>query len=240
MSNQKYKYVIGTGWWCDNTGVHSHTKHQKYVDTSTRKKDFFDLWYKSIMKYTNPKSIIVVDSNSPVKPNLKGKEKLQMISLDKNYGAALDGTSNKRLSGWDKGVLMAASYALMCDIDYFVYVEQDCLLYGKGIIENAIAKMGRSKVMLGSGDGTPQPIQQSFFIVKKEYLPKFIMADLMLKDKSFLKVSPEKRYHKHFKEVASRLPFGYGRKRPIDFNKKHFYAQHLRTDELEKFKKILK
>ena len=62
-------YIIGTGWWCDDTGVHSHTKHQKYVDTSTRKKDFFDLWYKSIRKFTNPQSIIVVDSNSPVKPN---------------------------------------------------------------------------------------------------------------------------------------------------------------------------
>lgn len=233
------KYIIGTGWWCDGTGLHSHSKHQKYVDKKTRQSDFFDLWYKSVKKYTKPDKIIMVDSNSPIKPNLSGKDDVEFISLNKNYGAAIDGTSKGILSGWDRSVLMGASYAMLCDVDYFVYIEQDCLIHGKGIIEYAISKMNRAKVMLGDGIGTPQPIQQSFIIVKGDYLQTFISKDFTLNDKSFLRKSPEKRYGEYFKQVAKMLPFGYGRTRPINFNDEYFYAQHLRSNELRKFKNKL-
>ena len=57
------KYIIGTGWWCDGSGTHTHSKHQPYVDKKTRQVEFFDLWYKSVMKFTNPHNIVVIDSN---------------------------------------------------------------------------------------------------------------------------------------------------------------------------------
>lgn len=234
------KYIIGTGWWCDNTGIHTHSHLQQQVDVSTRQVGFFELWYKAIMKFTNPQSIIIVDSNSPVKPNIIGKSNVQLISLDKNYGAAMDGTSNQKLSGWDKGVLLGAAYALMCDAEYFVYVEQDCLLYGKGIIEEAISHMGASEILFGDGFGTPQPLQQSFFIVKAKYLHKFISPDYDLIDKSYLAASPEQRYHRYFQDVYSYMPFGHGRVRPIDYSLCHFYAQHLTKEELSIFKRIIK
>lgn len=232
-------YIIGTGWWCDGSGVHAHTKHQQYVDKNTRQKEFFNLWYKAVKKYANPKKIIMVDSGSPIKPDLKGKSDVAMYSLDKNYGAALVGTQNKKLSGWDRGVLASASLAFFEGCDYYVYVEQDCLIYGKGIIEKAIKSMGNKPMLLGNGRGTPQPIQQSFFVVKRSFIPRFLAAEMTANSQK-LSISPEKRYANSYKGFYGWLPFGNGRVRPLDFTKKHFYAQHLREDEVQRFKKILK
>lgn len=231
------KYIIGTGWWCDGTGEHTHSKHQKNVDKTTRQRDFFNLWYAAIEKYTTPKKIIVIDSNSPIKPNIINKN-VTLYSLDKNYGAALDGTRNQILSGWDRSILLSASMAYFEDIDYFVYIEQDCLIYGKGIIEEAIKKIGNKMIMLGEGSGTPQPIQQSFVIIKKEYIPFFLMKE-MNNSKENLKLSPEQRYNIHYKNDVEFLPFGFGRKRPIKFKDKYFYSQHLNQDELKQFRKII-
>lgn len=232
------KYIIGTGWWCDGTGIHTHSNHQKTVDKETRQKDFFNLWYTSIKKFTNPKKIIVIDSNSPVKPDLRDKDVI-LHSLDKNYGASLDGTRNKQLSGWDRSILLSASMAFFEDIDYFVYIEQDCLIYGNGIIEYAIDKMGKLPIMLGSGKNTPQPIQQSFIIIKKDFIPTFLNIETTL-NTTQLTIDSEKRYADEFKKYYTFLPFGYGRQRPINYKEKYFYAQHLNTEELKEFKKILK
>jgi hypothetical protein len=229
------KYIIGTGWWCDGSGTHRHSKHQPYVDKQTRQVEFFDLWYKSVMRFTNPNKIVVIDSNSPIKPNTKDKENVQMFSLSQNYGAALDGTSKCILSGWDRSILLSASISFMDDADYFVYVEQDCVLWGENIIEDIIDSMGDKKIALGNGMGTPQPIQQSLVIIKKDYIPTFLKLE-MDNNKENLKISPENRYFNHFKNDIKFLDIDYGRKRPIDFNKKQFYIQHLNTIELEIYK----
>lgn len=232
------KYVIGTGWWCDGTGEHTHTNHQKYVDKETRKKDFFNLWYKAVKKFTKPQKIIMIDSNSPIKPNISNKKDVSIYELSKNFGASLDGTKNKRLSGWDRSILGSASLSFLEDCEYFVYIEQDCLIYGKNIIEKAIKSMGKKPMLLGSGNGTPQPIQQSFVIIKKDFIHKFLQMEFNL-NKNMLSIDSEKRYSLRFKGYYDFLPFGYGRKRPIDFNQSHFYVQHLRTNELSKLKKMI-
>lgn len=232
------KYIIGTGWWCDGSGTHTHSKHQPYVDKKTRQVEFFDLWYKSVMKFTNPHNIVVIDSNSPIKPNIKDKENVKLFSLSQNYGAAVDGTSKGILSGWDRSVLLSASISFLEDVDYFVYVEQDCVLWGTNIIEDIIRSMGDKKIALGSGIGTPQPIQQSLIVVKREYIPTFLKLEFD-NDKENLKISPENRYYKHFTNDIKFLEIDYGRKRPIDFNKKQFYIQHLNTSELDQYKNKL-
>lgn len=233
------KYIIGTGWWCDGTGIHSHTKHQQYVDVNTRKKSFFELWHNAIKKFSSPEKILIIDSASPIKPDLSNKENIYFYSLGKNYGAAIDGTKNRCLSGWDRSILMSASIAFFEDCDYYVYVEQDCLIKGEGIIEHAINKMGNKPLMVGNGRGTPQKIQQSFIIIKKEYIPFFFSKETTL-SKDQLAIDPEQRYYQNFNANISYLPFGYGRQRPINFNEKFFYAQHLRTEELREFEKILR
>ena len=233
------KYVIGTGWWCDGTGIHTHSKHQQYVDKATRQKDFFELWYKAVSKFTNPEEIILIDSNSPVKPNLEGKNNIKMLSTNKNYGAAVDGTSKGKLCGWSRGVLLGASYAFFNDYDYYVYIEQDCLIYGKGIIEHAIKNMGKLPVSMGGvGVKSPQPLQQSFMIFRKDFIPTLLSKEMNAKQE-WLRNSPERRYNKMTLGKRKELPFGFGRTRPINFNKKFFYAQHLRSSELAQFKLMI-
>lgn len=232
------KYLIGTGWWCDGTGTHTHTKHQPYVDKETRQQSFFDLWYKSVMCFTNPSKIIIIDSNSPIKPNLSEKQNVILYSLDNNYGAALDGTTKRILSGWDRSILLSASIAFYEDCDYFVYVEQDCLLWGENIIENIINSMGDKKMALGSGNGTPQQLQQSLIVIKKDYIP-FLTNLEMISTEEELSFSPESRYYNKFKDDIKFFDIDFGRKRPIDFNRDYFYAQHLNKEELENFKEKL-
>jgi hypothetical protein len=232
------KYLIGTGWWCDETGIHTHTKHQPYVDKETRQQSFFDLWYKSVMSFTKPSKIVVIDSNSPVKPNLSEKKNVILYSLDNNYGAALDGTTERILSGWDRSILLSATVAFFEDCDYFVYVEQDCLLWGENIIENIIDSMGDKKIALGNGGGTPQPLQQSLVIIRKDYIPFFTNLE-MTSSQEELSFSPESRYFNKFKDDIKFFDIDFGRKRPIDFNKNHFYAQHLNKEELKTFKEKL-
>jgi hypothetical protein len=229
------KYIIGTGWWCDGTGVHTHTKHQQYVDKQTRQADFFNLWYKSVSSFTNPHKIIIIDSNSPIKPDLRNKNNVSLFSLSENYGAALDGTRKGVLSGWDRSVLLSASIAFMDDCEYFVYVEQDCVLWGKNIIEDIIKNMGDKKMALGNGNGTPQLLQQSLIVIKRDYIPKFLNIELNNTTEE-LKKSPESRYFNKFKDDVIFLDIGYGRKRPINFNDKQFYVQHLNENELKIYK----
>jgi hypothetical protein len=233
------KYIIGTGWWCDGTGIHTHSRHQPYVDKETRQVDFFNLWYKSVMKFTNPHKIIVIDSNSPIKPNLQDKENVKLYSLSQNYGAAVDGTSKGVLSGWDRSILLSASISFLDDADYFVYVEQDCVLWGENIIEDIIDSMGDKKIALGNGIGTPQPVQQSLVVIKKDYIPTFLKLE-MDNNKENLKTSPEKRYFNQFANDIKYLEIDYGRKRPIDFNKSQFYIQHLDKNELTQYKGKIK
>lgn len=82
----KNKYVIGTGWWCnkDNSGLHAGSK--EYTSPETRKAEFFDFWYKSIKQNTNPEKIIIIDSNSPTKPDYKkyNDDRIEWINLNKN------------------------------------------------------------------------------------------------------------------------------------------------------------
>ena len=69
------------------------------------------------------------------------------IRLPRNPGHATVHTGH--YSGWTASVLYSLEYALAADIDYLVYVEQDVLLYGQGIIEHCIARM-RKPLMFGT------------------------------------------------------------------------------------------
>lgn len=233
-------YIIGTGWWCDGSGTHLHSRYQKGVDKATRQKDFFELWYRAVKKYTTPRKIVVIDSNSPVVPEFDKKRDVQVYSLSKNWGPGRRGTLDGKLSGWDRGILTAASIAYLDNAAYFVYLEQDCLVKGKGIIEHAISKFDKDKMILvGDGEGTPDPIQQSLIIIKHEYIPTFINKEMSATPK-FLRTSAEKRYFSHYQKHLQFLPFEGGRHRPIKWNNRFVYAQHLNKHELNQFKKIIK
>jgi len=249
------KYVIGSGWWA--TDEPSLENRMTPGDDIIRSAEFHKLWYKSICKYTNPEKIFIVDSNSPIKPPLNRDDgRIEFVSLDKNYGHSVKSTA--KFCGVMRSFLFGVSYAWMCDADYFVYVEQDCLVCGEGIIEYAIDKMSHP-YMFGDGSGTPQPTQISIFIIKRSHFTNFLNGLARIEDADHV-VSPEEKFarieldwlpnhiaNKRLRRLRSRwwkltgrfwrdwLPFGYGRARPINWNDPYFYFQHGTKEEIQAY-----
>ena len=268
-------YIIGSGWWCDTpaSNVVSGSSNDTEVredsvtgserkilgDDEIRSESFHQLWYRGVDEFTNPKKIIIVDSNSPVIPSLNpNDQRLEFVSLAENSGHSTG--CKTKFCGWTKSVLVGLQYALLSEVDYFIYIEQDALIYGEGIIEHCIDNM-KKPCMFGSGEGTPQPLQQSFFIIDIKFASQFIerlqKIDFMDRD-----LSPENKFtlatSKYFnynnfcaKRIKSdkkkkrfysgirnfdHLPFGYGRNRPVDFDQKYFYFQHGQKSEVQRWK----
>lgn len=258
------KYVIGSGWWC---APHNEDKRSELIgDDSIRGKDFHQLWYKSICEYTDPQKILIVDSCSPIKPDLnKNDNRLEFISLNLNAGHNTNHVG--KYCGCVRAMEVGLLYTLMCDADYYVYVEQDALLYGKGIIEHCISKM-RKPIMFGSGEGTPCRTQQSLFIVHKSVIWKFLkrLNAIPYTDKE---INPEEKFHiaasilpsslqswvykkSHrntvfkwfdwqlykFTRDWQELPIEYGRVRPMEMTSSFFYFQHGGKNEIDDYLKL--
>ncbi|MBU0581283.1 MAG: hypothetical protein KKA19_08910 [Candidatus Margulisbacteria bacterium] len=237
--NKMDNYIIGTGWWCDGTGKHPGSLCNKSTDY-VRKKDFFKIWYYFVNKYTNPEKIIIIDSNSPIKPDIKEDHRIEFVSLRKNFGHSTKTLPKGILCGAERAILGGAFYSYINDAD-FIYIEQDCLVKGIGWVENCMRNLHKGNIMYGDGEGTPQPQQQSLMIIKKDFIPSFIdkilsvnirSYELTIKGANINNHSPESNFHKALNGFVDILPFGYGRARPINFNDKYFYAQQWTENEL--------
>ena len=183
------RYVISSGWWC--SGDNGDTREKLLGDDLLREKEFFRTWLDSIQRFSNPVKILVVDSDSPVKPELPASDRqLEFVSLDENGGHATNHSG--KYSGYTRAIFAGMGYALACNVDYWVYVEQDALLYGEGIIEKAITEM-KDEFLFGSGEGTPQVLQQSLIVMKTDFIPRFISnyTQIPYSDKE---ISPELKF----------------------------------------------
>jgi len=199
------KYIIGSGWWCaTENGVNNITeKRVLFGDDEIRGKAFHHLWYQSICENTTPDKIVIVDSCSPAKPELcSTDERLEFVSLNENAGHSTD--HKGKYSGWMRSVLHGISYANCCDCDYFVYVEQDALLKGQGIIEFEISQMKKNYAFGASGNFI-QPLQQSFFIIHHTVFEKFLSRSFNIKARDNL-ISPERKFAIASSALLSILP----------------------------------
>lgn len=233
------KVIVGTGWWCT-----PDRSEWRIGDDFTRSIDFFRLWYRQVKQCLRPYRIHVTDSASPLLPDILGLSEIVWTTLDKNYGHANDirvGNIKTKYCGFTRSVLLGACYALCCDADYYVYVEQDCLLRGDNILNDAFAGAASDILVgqptvggLGLYGGIAAPmLQQSLIVVARSGLERFI-AGLMGGDKTDGEVSPEIKMET-FLHPFGTLAIPYGRSRPIDFNLRSFYVQHLTLEELRAF-----
>jgi hypothetical protein len=242
--------MIGTGWWCAD--AEPPAPGRRYMGSDViRSAEFHHLWSAAVDHYTHAESVFIVDSASQQKPPITNPA-YRMMSLPRNPGHAQ--VHSGHYSGWTASVIHSLEYALSSDVDYFVYIEQDALVHGEGIIEHCIEKM-RRPLMFGSGQGTPQPLQQSFFIVRKDAMRpflaglhairlkdntlcpewKFVLASLGLSGRPFEFLLSSERcrsvLYRWFGSLMQSigfdlLPVGFGRSRPIDFDAAYFYFQH--------------
>lgn len=235
------KVIVGSGWWCDGS-----VREWALGATETRTPMFFDYWYHQVLHCLVPSRVIVTDSSSPVKPDRTRYELLQWVELDRNYGHANDlrsGKINTKYCGFTRSVINGAMYALCCDADWYVYVEQDCLLMGEDFLRHAIGAssadvfLGQpAKNAKGLGGRVAAPmLQQSLIVVRRPALERFIES-LLEAPWSDGEISPEETMRRLLNPFELlRVP--YGRSRPIDFNRSHFYAQHLSESELREFRR---
>jgi len=259
----KPKYIISSGWWCNES---ENDGREKFLGSpEIRGHQFHKLWYKTISDFSSPSKILIVDSCSPIKPIIdENDERLELISLNSNAGHSTSMVG--KYCGYTRAILVAMEYAMQCDTDYFVYVEQDVLLYGESIIEKCIDEM-ITDYMFGEAKNSPGKLQQSLFIIKQSAIRTFIkrLHAIHYSDKE---LNPEDKFSiaasrgwvplLTYVAVAKRksnvmrwldyqltkylgnwckLPIGFGRDRPINFNNEFFYFQHGSEIEIERLLK---
>lgn len=258
QDNASRSYVVGTGWWCsDAPDSQVNPGRPKLGSDRQRAVSFFDVWLRNVEQVCRPDTIVVVDSASPVKPDRSLRDRTAWIELPFNARHAIDHVG--QWSGWTRSVLASAQYALVADADFYVYIEQDCLIGGQDILAACTEQMDTG-LMFGSGGGTPQPVQQSFFIVSRARLPGFLknLADIKLTDAeespewkfvfaswrpfviaSNLGLFQRRKLRRFAFNLAQRyffdtLPVGTGRARPIPFDEARYYFQHGTDDEISR------
>jgi hypothetical protein len=231
------KIIVGSGWWC------AESQHEWAIGTPmARDARFFPIWLTLVRRYLAPSKIVIVDSASPIKPDVALAEGVEWVELDRNYGHSNDIRTGKIItkhSGFMRSMILSACFALTCDADYFVYVEQDCVVHGHGLLKAAVDN-AEHPIIIGhptSGgigiNGLAAPmLQQSFVVVARAGLERFI-SSLIVAPESDGDLPPEEKFSRHLAPF-SLLGIPYGRSRPIDFNAQHFYAQHLTDIELDK------
>ncbi len=187
---------------------------------------------------------MVTDSASPIKPDYSSYDNVHWIQLDRNYGQPNDirvGRIRTKYSGFTRSVMNGAMYALCCDADFYVYVEQDCLLHGDDFLAATLGDVVED-ILLGAPtengrgldgvDAAPM-LQQSLMIVRRAGIERFL-GGLLGSPWTDGERSPEEIMRLRLAPYGLlRVP--YGRSRPIDFYRRHFYAQHLDDHELACF-----
>ncbi|MCB1060855.1 MAG: hypothetical protein KDB65_11535 [Calditrichaeota bacterium] len=238
-------YIIHSGWWCDETRRHIGANYNE-SDDRVRTPGFFDVWYECVKTFADPVQIFVADSASPLKPDLSNKQ-VEWVNLAKNFkhGMICEG----KYGGWTRSFSLGAMHAYLNDADYSVFLEQDCLIVGEGIIEDCIAKMGNAKIMYGAT--SPVRIEQSFVVIRRDYILDFLHGFLGMKqsDKDLFTEVKFQRLQKRARALRAvglpaagfePLPFGFGRNRPLDLSEPKFYAQQWSREELESLNKRVK
>ena len=199
-----YNYLISSGWWCDELGIGEKRTNQ-IGDDYIRSRNFHQLWYRCIKRFSNPGAIYIVDSASPTILILNEDE--IFVSLQKNYGHSVNCTV--RLCGVSRAIALGMYYAYINSFEYWVYIEQDALVFGDGIVEHCIDFMRQSRcpILFGDGRGTPQPMQQSFMLMHMDAIMPFLYEIDKIKS-SDREISPEWKFSIAANSLLRLIPEG--------------------------------
>ena len=256
--------LVTTGWYASN----EPRSYRTAGDDAIRGVGFRPIWWQSVDTFLAPEHVLVVDSASPVKPTESEftATPVERIELLMNPGHSQNGRTH--YCGAMAAIMLSMEYALFNDVDMFLYVEQDALLYGKGILERTKRALRRRDLVFGRGE---VDVQQSFFAANKKGLRRFLSAlhSINYSDKQIapenkfmyagcrMLPSPVLKLAEHTSVDKRRraglilfamacrmcrnyefLPFGYGRDRPINFKDDVFYFQHGSMVELDQYLRL--
>lgn len=210
-------FIIGTG----------------YHERSQAERDFANLWYDSLWKYTPPWQRIVVISTGADFPVKSGD--IDLIH-GVNLGHIGDHDRKQPLCGCSCSYIALASIAYNCGAD-LVYREQDVISVGPWL-EKAYEDMCDRDCVFGPAMKTAphMPCALGIFIVRNRFLLEFIQRYLGLPSKIML---TEHRFHTMEEQDPDRfakLSYGVDRERPIPWDAPVWYAQKLTGAELREAK----
>lgn len=236
------KVVVGSGWWGTN-------EIRNRLKDLTRHPSFFPLWYYFANKYIRPDLFVVVDACGPARPDFAAFDRLTVLKLDRNYGTPADlrdGRIDTKYCGWTRTVFLSAAHAIACDADVFVYVEQDCLVFGDDLLAAATGDepgpvwLGRSPGVGNALDGSGNLVelarmaQNSLIVARGPGIQ--ILFNALLDNVVSDGLHPvEGRMTRNLGDRLSYLQIPFGRARPLDLDKPHFYAQDWLATELAAF-----
>ena len=198
------------------------------------KDKFFEIWYKNTRKFTDNK-IYVINIDGIFKK--EDYENVEFINLDYNLGhiGQLIKTKKFYLSGWTLSILIGLLICYNNNVD-FLYKEQDCLFFGdiNDVYKELEDKKCKSLIQILQRGW----IEQSFFIVKHEFILTFVTEWLNIPYADYQMVTEKKHnmiYITHPSDIRP-FDFGYGRNRPFNIKDKTFFIQQPKIEELDMLK----
>ena len=179
--------LVTSGWYAANEPRSYRTTGDDFI----RGVGFRPLWWRSLDRYVAPAHVFIVDSASPVKPDDAAftSTRFQRVELLTNPGHSQNGKTH--YCGAMGAIILGLEFALHNDVEMFLYVEQDALLFGDAIVAKTKNALRRKDLVFGRG--TEVDIQQSFFAANKRGIRHFLSA-LHAIDYSDKQVAPENKF----------------------------------------------
>jgi hypothetical protein len=186
--------LVVSGWYASDDA----RSYLTAGDDLIRGVEFRPLWWRSLDTFVKPEHVFIVDSASPIKPNdsLYTSTRTQCLELLINPGHSQN--TKAHYCGAMAAMLLGLEFALHNDVELFLYVEQDALIFGESILEKTKNALRRKDLVFGAGN--LNGVQQSFFAANKRGIRRFLSA-LHAINYSDKQIAPE---HK-FMYAASRL-----------------------------------
>lgn len=230
-------YVIGSGWYCKSKDQYASRFYKDLHNVY----DMSEKWYDNVRSLTHPKKIVVVDSCSPVKPKFFGAKDIEYITMYENLhvpcktSRGLGSRGLVAINGAFRQTMIGAFYALLCDAEFFVWIEQDVLLRGDGIVEEAISNMGNSDFSSGittyMPDGLPR-VESAFMIFRCSSLVRMchhFIEDIVPESEDAIEC---KFAYLTSKFLWRKFPFDGGKDRPLDLSADYVFVHKPNDDEI--------
>lgn len=227
--------IVGTGWcaYRDGRNTARRTSKRMYEADYLAK-----IWLPYIEWFIKPKGYFIYSSNCEIRSAWdtyydEGQD-CYIMNREVNRVTNLDRVEEQSHSHDAYcAMIMGAQFALLNGCD-FVYIEQDCLVYR---LDKALEWADGKKLVYGFGKWSHSEgwSEDSLQYIANVFLPEYIYRLNTVRFQEIPNFIGEPHYHKLFKDVADFWPFGFGRKRPIDFEQEIFYAQQLSDEELDGF-----
>lgn len=224
------KFILGSGFF----GGH-------------KEREFAEIWGECLRKHLSqkPESIIVLsvgdsDISRPAWRRFLPEWGMfpQWIRLNGNLGhigQVMSGEKPYLMCGWSGALLWLAMTAYNNESD-LCFVEQDTLAFGDWFGQ-MMEDLGDGEMIFGhKHEGPPwMHCEQSILYIRHSFIPTFIADYISLGPESNEDLIPETKFRRiemlHPNKV-SRLSFGPGRVRPINFDSLPLYAQKFSDEEL--------